>query len=45
MAPILEPYLEPGRETLCHDEGDVPQVQASTAGEGQQPAAGEAELL
>ena len=45
MAPILEPYLEPGQETLCHDEVDVPQVQASTAGEEQQPAAGEAELL
>ena len=45
MAPILEPYLEPGRESLCHDEVDVPQVQASTAGEEQQPAAGEAELL
>jgi membrane peptidoglycan carboxypeptidase len=27
MAPILEPYLEPGQGTLCHDKAAAPPVQ------------------
>jgi membrane peptidoglycan carboxypeptidase len=37
MAPILEPYLEPGGGTLCQDEADVSQVQVGVEVEAQQP--------
>jgi membrane peptidoglycan carboxypeptidase len=35
MAPILEPYLEPGGGTLCDDAADVPQVQVGAEVEEQ----------
>ncbi|MGV3639272.1 MAG: hypothetical protein ACO1NZ_02060, partial [Adhaeribacter sp.] len=31
MAPILAPYLQPGAGTLCRDQGEKPQAQASVS--------------
>jgi hypothetical protein len=39
MAPILEPYLEPGSGTLCHQEVDVSQVPVGVKVETQQAEA------
>ncbi|WP_223816174.1 transglycosylase domain-containing protein [Adhaeribacter rhizoryzae] len=37
MAPILEPYLEPGRGTLCHDGGEVAPEPVSETAKNIQP--------